>query len=213
MDKINIRNIVLFKPSGAGFCHHLAYKEMAVEHLDEERFLNFEFKGNRIASFDEEEQPALSVETEPFTGTTTLSLRDNKPVVIIQGKTNFAAFAFLRTVCPYSTVPINSGYTEGLKILFRPFILSRRDKSICQRYTIIDEQQGTTLGILLVPVNGSEMTLAFEECCTETQKRIIIGTSAFIIADAFRVKYLAEVSLVGLIIGILIIFMIALYFQ
>jgi len=213
MDKTNIKNIVLFKPSGAGFCHALAYKELAVEHLDEERFLNFEFRENRIASFDAEEQPALSVETEPITGTTSLSLRDNKPVVIINGRANLAEFAFFRTVVTYSTVPLASSYTEGLKVLFRPICLSRRDKSIVQRYNIIDEQKGTNLGVLLVPVNGSEMTLAFEEGATETQRRIIVGTSAFIISDAFRVKYLADATLVGVMLALLAIFMIALYFQ
>jgi len=46
------------------FYHNLAYKELAVEHLDEEKILTFEYKGNRIASFDSVQQPCISVETE-----------------------------------------------------------------------------------------------------------------------------------------------------
>lgn len=57
-------------------------------------------------------------------------------MVVIQGKTSFAGYAFMRTAVPYSTVPITSGYTEGLKILFRPVCLSKRDKSVLQRYTV-----------------------------------------------------------------------------
>lgn len=50
----------------ADFCHSLAYKELSAEHLDGDAFLTFEFKGNRIASFDSVQQPCLSVETEPL---------------------------------------------------------------------------------------------------------------------------------------------------
>lgn len=56
-------------------------------------------------------------------------------------------------------------------------------------YQIIDEQHGGYLGILLLPVNGSEMTLAFEDSVTDTQKQIIIGTSAFIVRNICFLAY------------------------
>ncbi|CAL8109329.1 unnamed protein product [Orchesella dallaii] len=181
-------------PSGADFYHNLAYKELEVEHLDEEKILTFEYKGNRIASFDSVQQPCISVETEHLTRTTTLSLRDNKPVVVIQGRTNFVNFILLRAVFPYSTIPVTSGYADGLKLRFQPIILSKRWPAM-HRYNVIDEQRGLSLGVLLVPSGGAEMTLAFEETATETQKRIIVGVSAFIIADTFRIKQMANIGL------------------
>ncbi|ODN06071.1 hypothetical protein Ocin01_00648 [Orchesella cincta] len=212
MDNTVVKNIVLLRPSGADFYHNMAYKELEVEHLDEEKILTFEYKGNRIASFDSVQQPCISVETEHLTGTTTLSLRDNKPVVVIQGRTNFVNFVLLRAVFPYSTVPVTSGYAEGLKIRFQPIILSKRWPAL-HRYNIIDEQRGLSLGVLLVPSGGTEMTLAFEETATETQKRIIIGVSAFIIADTFRVKQLANIGLLLLMVSILGLVALLLYFS
>lgn len=51
------------------FCHNLAYKQLIAEHLNDDSFLTFEFKGNRIASFDSVQQPCLSIETETLVRT------------------------------------------------------------------------------------------------------------------------------------------------
>jgi len=212
MDNTVIKNIILLRPSGADFYHNLAYKELEVEHLDEEKILTFEYKGNRIASFDSVQQPCISVETEHLTGTTTLSLRDNKPVVVIQGRTNFVNFILLRAVFPYSTIPVTSGYADGLKLRFQPTIITKRWPAM-HRYNIVDEQRGLGVGVLLVPSGGEEMALAFEDTATETQKRIIVGVSAFIIADTFRVKQLANVGLLVILVGFLGLFALFLYFS
>lgn len=72
------------------------------------------------------------------TGTTTLSLRDNKPVVVIHGKTNLSIFALLRSTVPYFTAPITSGYAEGLKIRFEPTATTQRSRTMMYRYNVID---------------------------------------------------------------------------